>query len=126
MRVRHRQLGDGTLVGWRQLRGSGRRIGDTSGGLSSQGCARVIFDGPKGGYNVPMSELVCADDAVRKSQRESDETGAASRRSTAIPFGEVDWELLDKHQVRERARARAIVRARASVHACTVFVCACA
>jgi hypothetical protein len=57
MRVCHKEFGVGTLIGWRQLRGGHLRIGDTSGGLASNGCARVQFDGPKGRWNLMLTEL---------------------------------------------------------------------
>jgi hypothetical protein len=57
MRVCHKEFGVGTLIGWRQLRGGNLRIGDTSGGLASNGCARVQFDGPKGLRTLMLSEL---------------------------------------------------------------------
>ncbi len=60
MRVFHKEFGSGTLIGWRQLRGGNLRIGDTSGGLASTGCARVQFDGPKGKWNLMLTELTAA------------------------------------------------------------------
>lgn len=58
IRVRHSELGPGTLIGYKH---AGERTGDTSGGLSSDGYVRIRFDrgspGRDGCWNVDSREV---------------------------------------------------------------------
>lgn len=54
LRVKNIAQGQGTLLGWKV---EGKRYGDTSGGLVSDGYARVAFDSMGSAWNVSMDGL---------------------------------------------------------------------